>query len=102
MKRLMIVSGMIAAVYLVLMTAVAPQANAPSAVAAEAGESAVQSGFTVGVSEGRVAVFRDSQLYLRTDTTVSSLPKADRTRLEEGIRVNSLKELKVLLQDYCS
>ena len=102
MKKLIIISGVILAVYLILMTAVAPQADAPSAVAVKTGESAVQGGYTVGISEGRVAVFKDGELYLRSDTTAASLPRSDRTRLEEGIHVDSLKELKQLLQDYCS
>ncbi|WP_407386058.1 hypothetical protein [Ruminococcus sp.] len=102
MKKLILISGLILAVYLILMTVIAPQADAPSAVAVKAGEGAVHSGYTVGVSEGRIAVFRDGELYLRTETTVSSLPRADQLKLEEGIRVDSLKELKKLMQDYCS
>jgi hypothetical protein len=92
----------ILAVYLILTAIVAPQAQAPSAVAVKAGESAVQSGYTVGVSEGRVAVFKDGALVLRTETPVNSLPRSDQLRLQEGIVVNSLKELKELMQDYCS
>ena len=102
MKKLIILSGMILVAYLILMTATAPQTDAPSAAAVKAGEDAVQSGYIIGVSGGRVAVFRGDELSLRTGTEVSSLPKSDRLRLEKGIQVDSLKELKELLQDFCS
>ena len=102
MKKLILISGVILAAYMFLMTAVAPQADAPTAAAVKAGESAVQSGYTIGISEGRVAVFRDGTLYLRTEMTVSSLPRSDRIKLEEGVHVDSIKELKELLQDYCT
>ena len=99
MKRLIVITGVILVVYLVLVTVVTQEADAPAAVGVQ---QATESGYRIGASEGRVAVFRDGNLYLRTDTTLSSLPKSDRNRLEQGINVDSLKELKSLLEDYCS
>ena len=58
--------------------------------------------YLIGVYEDRVAVFSGGDLMLKTDTQVSSLPKADRKRLELGIQVDSEEELKALMQDYCS
>lgn len=98
MKRLLLITGIILILYLILMTMAAPPTAAPSAQTVERQES----GYRIGVSDGRVTVFRNGELYLRTDTPVSSLPRSDRTKLEEGIEINSLKELKERLEDYCS
>lgn len=102
MKKLILITGAILMVYLIVITAAAQPAKntAPQAVTADVNTE--HSGYMIGVSDGRVAVFHDGELYVRTDTQVSTLPKADRTRLENGIHLDSLKEIKELLQDYCS
>ena len=50
----------------------------------------------------RVVVFRGGEVYISTDTQVSSLPKSDREKLEKGINIYSEKELKSLMEDICS
>lgn len=89
-------------VYLALNMITSPQAGEPFAASTAAQETEAAAGYRVGVSDDRVAVFHNGQLYLRTDTLLSSLPKSDRTKIENGIEVDSVKELKELLQDYCS
>ena len=102
MKKLIIITGVILAAYLTLTAVITPREELPSAAAIQSGETEAESGFRIGVSQGRVAVFRDGELFLRTETLLSSLPKSDRARLEKGVHVDSLKELKELLEDYCS
>lgn len=102
MKKLIIITGVILIVYLVGMTMVAQPASAPSAKTSSSGETAAYSGYLIGISEERVTVFKDGKPYIRTDTQISDLPKSDQARLEEGVRIDSLKELKEKLQDYCS
>lgn len=102
LKRLLTITGTILIAYVVF-----------SAVAAPPGEEAAvkQELSTVGESvpiyliteeNDRVVVYRNDEIYLRTDTQVSSLPKGDRQKMERGITVFSDKELKEMIEDYCS
>lgn len=102
MKKLIMITGIILIGYLVLMTTVSQPPASPSASAVSAEESAADSGYLIGISQGRVTVFKDGKPMVRTDTQLSDLPKSDRARLEEGIHVDSIKELKEKLEDYCS
>ncbi len=54
--------------------------------------------------EKKLAVFpagSDKPSYI-SEVYVSTLPKADRKKLAEGIEVSGQKELNRLLEDYCS
>lgn len=102
MKKLIMITGTVLIAYLILVTMIAAPESAPSATTVTAQESTADSGYIIGISEGRVAVFRDGQTVIRTDTQLSDLPKSDRAKLEEGIHIDSLKELKERLEDYCS
>ena len=102
MKKLILITGVILILYLVVVTSVTPAATTPSATVMSTEESDAENGYIIGISEGRVAVFRNGDIVIRTDTQLSDLPKSDRVKLEEGIRIDSLKELKARLQDYCS
>lgn len=53
---------------------------------------------------GKIAVFKgsDETPVEITDTAVSSLPDYDKQQLKEGVYAYSEKELKRLLEDYCS
>lgn len=102
MKKLIVIALIIVTVYFALNLILTPQADAPVAASASARASESEEGFRIGTEDDRVAVFRDGELYLKTETLLSSLPKSDRVRIEEGIAVNSVKELKELLQDFCS
>ena len=102
MKKLILITGAVLIVYLILVTIIAQPETAPSATTVTAQESTAENGYIIGISEGRVTVFKDGQTVIRTDTQLSDLPKSDRVKLEEGIHIDSLKELKERLEDYCS
>lgn len=102
MKKLIVITGIILIGYLLLITFASQQTQVPAAVSAQAEQLVAEKEYKIGVSDGRVAVFHNGKLYLKTETMLSSLPKSDRKRIEKGIEFDSLKELKLLLQDYCS
>lgn len=60
--------------------------------------------YVVKIVDNRVAVTdADSgRVIQKTDTLASILPKGDRKLLLKGIKVNSDKQLRLLLEDYCS
>ena len=78
------------------------QPRAQETVTTQQTQSEEDHGYLIGVYEDRVAIFHNGDLFYLSDTRVSSLPKADQTRIEQGIRVDSLAEIKQLVQDYCS
>ena len=102
LKKLIIITGTVLIAYLILMTTLTPAATTqePSSVTVQ--ESTAENGYIIGISEGRVTVFKGGDTVVRTDTKLSDLPKSDRVKLEEGVHVDSLKELKERLEDYCS
>lgn len=102
MKKLILITGAVLIAYLLLVTVVTQEAQAPATAGVQTQSAKDEKEYRIGAADGRVAVFRNGELYLKTDTVLSSLPKSDRNRLEEGIDIDSLKELKERLQDYCS
>lgn len=61
-------------------------------------------GFVVKELDGRIAVFRkgqDAPLEI-TDTAISSLPDFDKQQLKIGVYAANERELKRLIEDYCS
>ena len=60
--------------------------------------------YVVREIDGRVAVESVStgKIVRRTDTMVSILPDEDRKRLKNGIKADSARELRRLLEDFCS
>ena len=101
MKKLIVIAGVLMAVYLAVVTVADARADQPPAASA-AYEDTQENVWIIGAYGGRVAVFRGGELYLRTGTDLSSLPKSDRNRIGSGITVYSETELKRLLQDFCS
>ena len=102
MKKLILITGMIFVGYLIWMTTLSAQAPAPVTQTLQTERNTQETEYRIGVQDGRVAVFRHGELYLKTETAVSSLPKSDRKKIEDGIEIDSLKELKERLEDYCS
>lgn len=102
MKKLILITGAVLIAYLLLVTVVSQEAQAPATAGVQTQRAQNEKEYRIGVADGRVAVFRDGDLYMKTDTALSSLPKSDRNRLEQGIYIDSVKELKERLQDYCS
>lgn len=50
--------------------------------------------------DGRVCVYQDGEIILRTDTPVASLPARDREQLARGIPVETQQELHQILEDF--
>lgn len=61
-----------------------------------------EDGYTVGIYNGRVAVFsgNDAEPVSICDVYAAALPEADRQKLAEGIPVPDEKALHDLLEDY--
>lgn len=98
MKKLLAITGVILLIYLLGSATLSP----PRAERVGVTPTESRALFTVGEYEGYVAVFSESSEPRLTDTAVASLPKSDRGRLTEGIKIYSEKELKSLLEDLCS
>ncbi|MGN1112811.1 MAG: hypothetical protein ACI4RP_06355 [Acutalibacteraceae bacterium] len=67
-------------------------------------EPSTVEGFIVKELDGRVAVFRNGEeapLEI-TDTSIVSLPDFDKQQLKIGVYAANERELKRLLEDYCS
>lgn len=60
--------------------------------------------YTIGVWEGKVAVFERDQEFPKQvyDTYVVTLPEKLRQQVEEGVPAESAARLSVLLEDYTS
>ncbi|MBE6958555.1 MAG: hypothetical protein E7447_05335 [Ruminococcaceae bacterium] len=61
-------------------------------------------GFILGVHEGKVALWKEG---IKNPIKVfpyqaSQLPEEDQKRLEQGVRVESISQLKKLIEDYFS
>ena len=105
MKRLILITGVLLIAYVVMISALSPSPGAQTAAISaseSSGEPESRGVYSLGVLDDRVAVYLDGALYLKTDTVVSSLPKRDQKKLEEGVSFNSKEELLRLVEDYCS
>lgn len=67
-------------------------------------EDGTPAAYTLGVWEGRLAVFEGEAAFPMKlyEVAVISLPQDEQQRLREGIAVNDLRELQLLLEDYTS
>ena len=101
MKRLLLITGVLLIAYVVMMSALSPSASSYEEIPDETAVTEADE-YIVLDENGRVAVTLNGALYLRTDTVVASLPKADRTKLKKGIVLTDKAALKKLLEDYCS
>ena len=61
-------------------------------------------GFILGIHEGRVALWKEGQQkpIKVFPYQASMFPPADQKRLEEGVHVDNLTELRKLIEDYFS
>ena len=61
-------------------------------------------GFILGIHEGKVALWKDGkQDPIKVfPYQASTLPKADQKRLEDGIHVESISQLRKMIEDYFS
>ena len=60
--------------------------------------------YTIGVWEGKVAVFEGADDYPMQifDADVAGLPEEQRAQVEQGVRVERAEELYLILEDYTS
>jgi hypothetical protein len=61
-------------------------------------------GFLLGIHEGKIALWKDNQEkpIKVIPYQVSLLPKEDQKALQQGIRIESTRELYQLIEDYLS
>ena len=61
-------------------------------------------GFILGIHEGKVALWRDggNKPIKVFPYQASLLPQADQKRLQDGVHVENLNELRKLIEDYFS
>lgn len=99
MKKLIAITGALLTAYVMISASLGGGAGA-GAETGDLSESSVI--YVMREENGRVVVYANDTVYLRTDTQVSSLPKSDRQKLRDGIAVFSEEELKKLVEDICS
>ena len=98
MKKLILFSVLLAVTAAILLAVSAVTADTSSAQEPQSAGDV----YLMRAQDDRLVVYLGDELILRTDTQVSALPKADRLKLSRGIVVYSEKELRKLLEDYCS
>ncbi len=104
MKKLIIIFGVFA-IICVVITAVAEQSvlSLESEVLPTEATDATQSdSYTLKNENGRIVVYRNDELLMKTTTAVSTLPKRDQKELLYGINASSKEEMEKLLESYCS
>ena len=109
MKKTIILSAMVlyifSAVASVFMSATetGQQTESVPTTAAETATNARRTGFTVKSVAGKIAVEdSDGRIVKTTSTRVAILPEKDREQLENGIKAETPRELKRILEDLCS
>lgn len=112
MKKLILITGIV--VYSLFAVAMVAESGNPGKPAAQvlaetisfetASETENPYLYEIKSSDGKVAVFdnKSGEIIRKTDTLISILPEGDREMLKKGIKVRSDKELKRLLEDFCS
>lgn len=58
--------------------------------------------YTIKSENDRIVVYYGESLYLKTDTSIHTLPKKDRHKFISGFTVDSRAEVDKILFDYCS
>ncbi len=65
-------------------------------------DSSVAEAYTIKSENGRIVVYKGDELFLKTSTSVNTLPKKDERKLLYGITVDTKEEMNEVLEDYCS
>lgn len=102
MKRLIGITGAVLLTYTVLSATLIPSERSASAAGRQTASVENTAMYTAREEDDRIVIYVGERFLIRTDTSVSSLPKIDRIRLRDGIEFNSDKELKRFMEDYCS
>ena len=103
MKKLVAITGLVL-ITCVCVGAAAQTETAPSETAAVAVGTTVPQGYIIRDSGGRVAVFKSggSAPVIVTKTRTDDLPRSDARIIREGIEVQDERQLKRVLEDFCS
>lgn len=103
MKKLVGITGLILIACVCIGTAASPPPAESTAAATAAATEAMQ-GYVIGDSGGNIAVFVPGEAapVMVTQTRTDALPRPDSRRVKEGIAVTDSRELKRLLEDFCS
>ena len=105
MKKLIAITGIILIGCVCIGAAFAPKDNpVQSTSASPESTEKTDSGYIIRAENGKIAVYRKnaSEPLYTTDALVASLPRSDIDRLSSGIEVENERELRLVLQDYCS
>lgn len=102
MKKLILITGIIL-IGCVLISVLAATRTVTEPVHAPA-QNQADAGYVIRDNGGKIAVFRagESTPFMTTETYTKTLPRADSTRLQNGIAVTDKAELQRLLEDFCS
>ena len=104
MKILLLVTA-VCVIVIGAASAISATTKPPLTVSQADHPSAVASTWTVGVFEGKLAVFQDGNdrpVELYEDVLISELPETDQALLRRGITAYSTQELQTILEDYTS
>ncbi|MBR2715790.1 MAG: hypothetical protein IKB73_06280 [Ruminococcus sp.] len=58
--------------------------------------------YEIKSENGKIVVYKEGRLHLRTSTAVNTLPKIDQKELLYGIKVNTKEQMNKVLEQYCS
>lgn len=105
MKKLIGITGIILIGCVCVSSLYAPKANAAfTAEQTVQAQASSEESFVVKSENNFIVVYRngESTPYLTTQSRADSLPKSDIMQLKSGIEVVGEKNLRKLLEDYCS
>ncbi|MDO4748143.1 MAG: hypothetical protein Q4A12_03095 [Eubacteriales bacterium] len=104
MKKLIPIFGAFAIICVIISTLTAQSKTDTQNVdnTTQATVSQEQKTYMVKSQNGRIVVMCGDELYYRTTTAVSTLPKKDQKILLYGIKAQTLEEVELILRDYCS
>ncbi len=104
MKKLIVIFGVFA-IICVIVTSFSDRSyisHTPKPESQQTTDSQTGEVYTIKSENGRIVVYKEDELFLRTSTAVNTLPKKDERELLYGITVYSKDEMNEVLEDYCS
>ncbi len=104
MKKLILIFGVFSIICVIVSSVAESKINSANVTTAtvSVSEDTKQDMYTVVSENGKVVVYRGDELYYKTDTATSTLPKTDQRKLLYGISASTKDELEKILQAYCS
>lgn len=106
MKKLICITGMILIACVVTgnIFSANTEASAQTVQQSTTKENQSQEVFVLKIEDGYLNIYlkETGELYLKTETMASNLPKGDVMRLKSGVEINGKEELRRAIEDYCS